>query len=304
MSGSKQRVAVLVDGMNRQRDHAPAIRPGNRGCAGRGRPRGPPGVRRPGPGRGAAPGSVRCGLRGHPRPLRRRRLPAGPAGDAGDRLHRVGGVRVGAGDEPGQVQGRAAAAQPAHRPGLRHPGRTASEVGARPPRQLRLPGGGVRRRRGHRPAASRWPTTSWSWRRRSRRRSAAATRCWSSGWWTAGWSRWRCWTARRWAPWTWARWSRCWTARGPGAATAASRAERARRSALQARFAAARYRSLLRIAQQTCEALGVEGAALVELTVSDRLNEVVRAVDAAPVARPRPRPSPASPPTPVWASTT
>jgi D-alanine-D-alanine ligase len=55
---------------------------------------------------------------------------------------------------------------------------------------------------------------------------------------------------------------------------------------LKARFAAARYRSLLRIAQQTCESLGLEGAALVELTVSDRLNEVVRAVDAAPLLGP------------------
>jgi D-alanine-D-alanine ligase len=55
---------------------------------------------------------------------------------------------------------------------------------------------------------------------------------------------------------------------------------------LKSRFAAARYRSLLRIAQQTCEALGVEGAALIELTVSDRLNEVVRAVDVAPVLTP------------------
>ena len=55
---------------------------------------------------------------------------------------------------------------------------------------------------------------------------------------------------------------------------------------LKARFAAARYRSLLRIAQQSCEALGAEGAVLVELTVSDRLNEVVRSVDVAPVLGP------------------
>jgi D-alanine-D-alanine ligase len=55
---------------------------------------------------------------------------------------------------------------------------------------------------------------------------------------------------------------------------------------LKARFAAARYRSLLRIAQQSCEALGAEGAVLVELTVSDRLNEVVRSVDVAPVLAP------------------
>jgi D-alanine-D-alanine ligase len=51
---------------------------------------------------------------------------------------------------------------------------------------------------------------------------------------------------------------------------------------LRIRFAVARQRSLLRIAEQTCEALGIEGPALVELTVSDRLNEVVRAVDPVP----------------------
>jgi D-alanine-D-alanine ligase len=66
------------------------------------------------------------------------------------------------------------------------------------------------------------------------------------------------------------------------------RAERSdgRDGKLKARFAAARYRSLLRIAQQSCEALGAEGAVLVELTVSDRLNEVVRSVDVAPVLGP------------------
>ena len=65
-----------------------------------------------------------------------------------------------------------------------------------------------------------------------------------------------------------------------------SRAEARPDGRLKARFAAARYRSLLRIAQQTCEVLGVEGAALIELTVSDRLNEVVRSVDVSPVLGP------------------
>jgi hypothetical protein len=56
---------------------------------------------------------------------------------------------------------------------------------------------------------------------------------------------------------------------------------------LRMRFVAARYRSLLRMAEQSCEALAVEGPALVELTVSDRLNEVVRAVNPAPSLVPR-----------------
>lgn len=55
---------------------------------------------------------------------------------------------------------------------------------------------------------------------------------------------------------------------------------------LRSRFAVARYRSLLRIAQQAAEAINVEGPALVELVVSDRLNEVVRGIDAAPALAP------------------
>jgi D-alanine-D-alanine ligase len=72
---------------------------------------------------------------------------------------------------------------------------------------------------------------------------------------------------------------------GAGDAGAGERGPRAD-SKLRFRFAAGRYRSLLRIAQQSCEALGVEGAALVDLVVSDRLNEVVRGVDPAPILTP------------------
>jgi D-alanine-D-alanine ligase len=43
---------------------------------------------------------------------------------------------------------------------------------------------------------------------------------------------------------------------------------------------------LLRIAQQSCEALGARAPSLVELTVSDRLNEVVRSRGRAPVLGP------------------
>jgi D-alanine-D-alanine ligase len=56
--------------------------------------------------------------------------------------------------------------------------------------------------------------------------------------------------------------------------------------AVRARFSVARHRSLLRMAQLTVEALGVEGPALVEMVVSDRLNEVIRGVDAAPALAP------------------
>ena len=52
------------------------------------------------------------------------------------------------------------------------------------------------------------------------------------------------------------------------------------------RLASARHRSLLRMAEQCCEALAIEGPALVELTVSDRLNEVVRSIDPAPALAP------------------
>jgi D-alanine-D-alanine ligase len=52
------------------------------------------------------------------------------------------------------------------------------------------------------------------------------------------------------------------------------------------RFSAARYRSLLRLAGAAYEALGCEGAACVELVVSDRLNEVVLDVDTNPLLLP------------------
>jgi D-alanine-D-alanine ligase len=53
------------------------------------------------------------------------------------------------------------------------------------------------------------------------------------------------------------------------------------------RLSPARYRSLLRMAQLTCEALGVEGPALVEMVVSERLNEVVRGVETSPSLAPQ-----------------
>lgn len=52
------------------------------------------------------------------------------------------------------------------------------------------------------------------------------------------------------------------------------------------RISAARYRSLLRLATQAYEALGCEGAALVDMTVSERLNEVIVDIDAAPMLTP------------------
>ena len=72
----------------------------------------------------------------------------------------------------------------------------------------------------------------------------------------------------------------------PAAEGSGERAERAEPRP-RVRFVAARYRSLLRMAEQSCDALAVEGPALVELTVSDRLNEIVRAVNPAPALMPR-----------------
>jgi D-alanine-D-alanine ligase len=67
-----------------------------------------------------------------------------------------------------------------------------------------------------------------------------------------------------------------------GIAPVADRSEPAGR----ARLNPARYRSLLRLAQLTGEALGVEGPALVEMVVSERLNEVVRGVETCPALAP------------------
>lgn len=50
---------------------------------------------------------------------------------------------------------------------------------------------------------------------------------------------------------------------------------------------AARQPGLLRIAEQSCAALQVEGPALVEVIVSERHNEIVRGVDVAPLLAPR-----------------
>jgi D-alanine-D-alanine ligase len=52
------------------------------------------------------------------------------------------------------------------------------------------------------------------------------------------------------------------------------------------RPSAAQHPSLLRIAEQSVAALKIEGAALVELVVSGRHNEIVRGVDAAPLLTP------------------
>jgi D-alanine-D-alanine ligase len=53
-----------------------------------------------------------------------------------------------------------------------------------------------------------------------------------------------------------------------------------------AKISAARYRSILRLATSAYEALGCEGAACVELVVSDKLNEVVMEVDTNPLLSP------------------
>ena len=93
--------------------------------------------------------------------------------------------------------------------------------------------------------------------------------------------------------------------RGPGAARpVASRGDARGDARLKARFAAARYRSLLRIAQQSCEALGVggRGAGRVDGERSPERGGARRGRVAG--ARPRPPPSPASPPAPGWASRT
>lgn len=53
-------------------------------------------------------------------------------------------------------------------------------------------------------------------------------------------------------------------------------------TALRGRLTPARYRSLLRLAEQAADALGIEGAATVEIALSDKMNEAIRAVDGAP----------------------
>jgi D-alanine-D-alanine ligase len=68
----------------------------------------------------------------------------------------------------------------------------------------------------------------------------------------------------------------------PGIAPVPERAEGSSRP----RYNPARHRSLLRMAQLTCEALAVEGPALVEMVVSERLNEIVRGVETAPMLAP------------------
>jgi D-alanine-D-alanine ligase len=57
-------------------------------------------------------------------------------------------------------------------------------------------------------------------------------------------------------------------------------------NATPSKLSPARYRSLLRLASSAYEALGCEGAACVELVVSERLNEVVVDVDTNPLLAP------------------
>jgi D-alanine-D-alanine ligase len=64
------------------------------------------------------------------------------------------------------------------------------------------------------------------------------------------------------------------------------RAPRGERAAALPRISPPRYRSLLRVAAAAYEALGCEGAACVELLLSDRLNEVVVEVDTNPIPSP------------------
>jgi D-alanine-D-alanine ligase len=52
------------------------------------------------------------------------------------------------------------------------------------------------------------------------------------------------------------------------------------------RSQAARQRSLMRLGETAAEAIGVEGPALVEMVVSERFNEVVVGIDAAPTLTP------------------
>jgi D-alanine-D-alanine ligase len=52
------------------------------------------------------------------------------------------------------------------------------------------------------------------------------------------------------------------------------------------RSQAARQRSLMRLGEMAAEAIGVDGPALVELVVSERFNEVVVGIDAAPALSP------------------
>jgi D-alanine-D-alanine ligase len=55
---------------------------------------------------------------------------------------------------------------------------------------------------------------------------------------------------------------------------------------LGGRLSPARYRSLLRLAESAYEALGCDGAACVEMVVSDRHNEIVLEVDTTPLLSP------------------
>ena len=54
----------------------------------------------------------------------------------------------------------------------------------------------------------------------------------------------------------------------------------------RSRYQTARQRSLMRLGEMSAEAVGVEGPALVEMVVSERFNEVVVGVEAAPMLNP------------------
>jgi D-alanine-D-alanine ligase len=62
--------------------------------------------------------------------------------------------------------------------------------------------------------------------------------------------------------------------------------ERTREAPGRARLTSVRQRSLLRLAELACEAIGAEGPALVEMVLSDRFNEVVRRLDVSPLLLP------------------
>ena len=156
-----------------------AVRRGHRRRARRSGPRRVADVRRSRRRPGAPPVADRRRVPGAARPLRRGRLHPGAARAAGYPLHRLGRAGVGAGHEQGQGQGDVPARQPADRPRLRRSQPTAARTcwisTARSASRSWSSRAAKGRRSGRGSRA-----TSWSWRPRSRRRSASTTRCWSN----------------------------------------------------------------------------------------------------------------------------